>query len=162
MNNRLTLFVCRRTIIADANSSLDDSSIALAHSGNTSPAIDPRIATNIPTEFLDVALRGNRGIALLYTTILCFNYFRRRFLVARIYYAKAGTRSWEIDMVCSQNSVTLFHPPFGWDLISLLPSTLSLSFVKSRLRNTSPRIISHISLNGLGFVMIIFGVLGTS
>jgi hypothetical protein len=46
----------------------------------------------------------------------------------------------------------------GWWMALL--TSLSLSFVTSRLRNTTPGIIVHLALNGLGFVMILLGVLG--
>jgi len=126
------------------------------------PAIDPRVATNIPTEFLGVALRGNWGIVLLYATILCFNilgeeFWWRGYIMPRQELVH-GRWTWFIHGILW----TLFHIPFWWNLISLLPSTLSLSFVTSRLRNTTPGIIAHLLLNGLGFVMIILGVLGVS
>ena len=43
------------------------------------PAIDPRVANSIPTEFLGVVLRGNWGIAFLYLLILSFNIFGEEF-----------------------------------------------------------------------------------
>jgi membrane protease YdiL (CAAX protease family) len=55
---------------------------------------------------------------------------------------------------------TLFHIPFWWNLIALLPSTLSLSYMASKLKNSTPGIIAHFIMNGLGLVMIILGVLG--
>jgi membrane protease YdiL (CAAX protease family) len=57
---------------------------------------------------------------------------------------------------------TLFHAPFWWNLVLLLPSTLSLSFVTSRLRNTTPGLIAHFVMNGLGYVMILLGILSLS
>ena len=55
---------------------------------------------------------------------------------------------------------TLSHIPFWWNLISLLPSTLSLPFVTSWLKNTTPGIIVHLVMNGLDFVVILLGILG--
>jgi membrane protease YdiL (CAAX protease family) len=67
-----------------------------------------------------------------------------------------GRRTWIVHGVLW----TLFHVPFWWNLIALLPSTLSLAFVTSRLRNTTPGIVAHLVLNGLGMVGIVLGVLG--
>jgi hypothetical protein len=52
------------------------------------------------------------------------------------------------------------YEPIWCNLLSLLPSTLSLSFVTSRLKNTTPGIIVHFVMNGLGYVMILLGILG--
>jgi membrane protease YdiL (CAAX protease family) len=125
------------------------------------PAIDPRVVTVIPADFLGVPLAGNWGIALLYFTILCFNVFGeelwwRGYILPRQELVH-GKWTWLIHGVLW----TLFHLPFWWNLIALLPSTLSLSFVVSRLKNTTPGIIAHFTLNGLGFVMILLGILGS-
>jgi membrane protease YdiL (CAAX protease family) len=124
------------------------------------PAIDPRVANSIPTEFLGVVLRGNWGIALLYLLILFFNIFGEEFWWRGYILPRQelvhGKWTWLVHGILW----TLFHIPFWWNLISLLPSTLSLSFVASRLKNTTPGIIAHFVLNGLGFVMILLGILG--
>ena len=125
------------------------------------PAIDPRVVqTSVPTEFLGVALRGNWGVGLLYLLILCLNILGeelwwRGYILPRQERVH-GRWTWLVHGILW----TLFHAPFWWNLISLLPSTLSLSFVASRLRNTTPGIIVHLTLNGLGFVMILLGILG--
>ena len=124
------------------------------------PAIDPRVANSIPTEFLGVVLRGNWGIAFLYLLILSFNIFGEEFWWRGYILPRQelvhGKWTWLVHGILW----TLFHIPFWWNLISLLPSTLSLSFVASRLKNTTPGIIAHFVLNGLGFVMILLGILG--
>ena len=53
----------------------------------------------------------------------------------------------------------LFHLPFWWNVPVLLPSTLSLSFVVSKLKKATPGIIAHAAMNGLGSVTILLGVL---
>ena len=122
------------------------------------PAIDPRVVTNIPTEFLGVKLQGNWKIALFYTAILFLNivgeeFWWRGYILPRQELVH-GRWAWLVHGILW----TAFHMPFWWNLISLLPSTLSLSFVTSRLRNTTPGIIAHLVLNGLGFVMIVLGI----
>jgi membrane protease YdiL (CAAX protease family) len=126
------------------------------------PAIDPRVVSTIPSEFLGVPLAGNWGIALLYFFILCFNVFGeelwwRGYILPRQELVH-GKWTWLVHGVLW----TLFHLPFWWNLLALLPSTLSLPYVASRLKNTTPGIITHFVLNGLGFLMILLGVLGLS
>ncbi len=125
------------------------------------PAVDPRIEpASIPTEYFGSALEGNWRIALLFLGVLVFNIvgeelWWRGYVLPRQELVH-GRWTWLMHGILW----TLFHIPFWWNLISLIPSTLSLSFVATRLRNTTPGIIVHLALNGLGFVMILLGVLG--
>ena len=125
------------------------------------PAIDPRVAqTAIPTEFFGVPLRGNGWIAAMYLAMLFVNItgeelWWRGYVLPRQEMVH-GRWTWLVHGLLW----TLFHVPFWWNLISLLPSTLSLSYVASRLKNTTPAIIAHSVLNGLGFLVILAGVLG--
>jgi membrane protease YdiL (CAAX protease family) len=127
------------------------------------PAIDPLVAkTSIPTEFLGVSLRGNWAIALVYLAILVFNIvgeelWWRGYVLPRQELVH-GRWTWLVHGILW----TLFHAPLWWNLIALLPSTLSLSFVTSRLKNTTPGLIVHFIQNGLGYVVILLGTLGLS
>jgi membrane protease YdiL (CAAX protease family) len=120
-------------------------------------ALDPRVAkTSIPTEFLGVGLRGNWGMALVYLVILALNivgeeFWWRGYVLPRQELVH-GQWTWLVHGMLW----TLFHAPLWWNL----PSTLSLSYVTSRLENTTPGIIAHCAMNGLGFVMILLGVVG--
>lgn len=124
-------------------------------------AIDPRVVkTNIPSEFLGNPLPGNWGIALWYTVILLFNiiaeeFYWRGYVLPRQEVVH-GRSTWIVHGVLW----TLFHTPMWWNLLSLLPSTLSLSFVATRQKNTTPGIIVHLIHNGLGFIMLLLGILG--
>lgn len=51
------------------------------------------------------------------------------------------------------NTLPLPVPP-------VLPPALSLSFVVSHQKNSTPGVIAHLALNGLGFLMILFAILG--
>jgi membrane protease YdiL (CAAX protease family) len=127
------------------------------------PAIDPQVAkTSIPAEFLGVPLRGNWGMALVYLAILVFNivgeeFWWRGYVLPRQELVH-GRWTWLVHGILW----TLFHAPFWWNLVSLLPSTLSLSFVTSRLKNTTPGLIVHFIQNGLGYVIVLLGILGLS
>lgn len=123
--------------------------------------LDPRAArTSIPTKFLGVQLRGNWGMALWYLVILSLNimgeeFWWRGYVLPRQELVH-GRWTWIVHGILW----TLFHAPLWWNLISLLPSMLSLSFLASRLKNTTPGIIVHLVMNGLGYVVVLLGILG--
>ena len=125
------------------------------------PAIDPRVAQSaVPTEFFGVPLQANYWIAVMYLAMLFINIFGeelwwRGYILPRQEMVH-GRWTWLVHGLLW----TLFHLPFWWNLINLLPSTLSLSYVVSKLKNSTPGIIAHSVMNGLGFLVILAGVLG--
>lgn len=124
-------------------------------------AVDPRVAqTAIPTEYLGVPLRGNAGVLALVLVTLLLNILGEELWWRGVILPRQelvhGRATWLVHGILW----TLFHLPFWWNLVALLPSTLSLSFVVSRLKNTTPGIIAHSVLNGLAVVMLLLGVLG--
>ena len=126
-------------------------------------ALDPRVPkTSIPTEFLGETLLGSWEIAVSYLVILLLNiigeeFWWRGYILPR-QELKHGRYTWLIHGTLW----TLFHIPFWWNLIALLPSTFSLSFVVSKMKNSTPGILVHSLMNGLGFVMIVLGILGVA
>ena len=48
----------------------------------------------------------------------------------------------------------------GWNLIAIFPGAMALSFVASRLKNTTPGILAHWVENSLGLVAILWVVIG--
>jgi membrane protease YdiL (CAAX protease family) len=123
--------------------------------------LDPRIAkSSIPTELLGVQLQGDWGMALWYMVVLALNILGeelwwRGYILPRQELTH-GRWTWLVHGLLW----TFFHVPLWWNLVSLLPSTLSLSYVAWRLKNTSPGIIVHLLMNGLGFGMVLLGILG--
>jgi membrane protease YdiL (CAAX protease family) len=53
-----------------------------------------------------------------------------------------------------------FHAFKWWDVLNLLPITLCLSFVCSRLRSTTPGIVIHGLGNGIALIPLLLGTLG--
>jgi len=53
-----------------------------------------------------------------------------------------------------------FHIFKWWDVLNLLPITLSLSFVCSRLKSTTPGIVIHSVTNGISLSPLLLGILG--
>ena len=55
----------------------------------------------------------------------------------------------------------LFHLFAPWNVLSILPGCLALSFVAQRLKNTWPAIIAHGLANGLlVLIVVVAGILG--
>jgi membrane protease YdiL (CAAX protease family) len=127
------------------------------------PVVDPRVSeSGIPTEMLGLKLQGNWWILGIYFVVLCFNIFGEEFwwrgyILPRqeMYH---GKWTWLIHGILWN----LFHVFWKWNLIALIPPTLSLSFVAYKLKSTTPGIISHWMQNGLGLIMIFLGVLGVA
>jgi membrane protease YdiL (CAAX protease family) len=55
-----------------------------------------------------------------------------------------------------------FHFFNWWEVLNLLPVTLALSFVCSRLKSTTPGIVIHLLVNGIGLLPIILLVVGVN
>jgi membrane protease YdiL (CAAX protease family) len=53
-----------------------------------------------------------------------------------------------------------FHIFKWWDVLNLLPITLSIAFVASRFKNTSAGIFMHGVTNGIALIPLLLGVLG--
>jgi membrane protease YdiL (CAAX protease family) len=125
------------------------------------PIVDPRVMeAGVPTELLGVKLLGNWWILIVYFLVLFFNiygeeFWWRGYILPRQELAH-GKWTWLIHGILWN----LFHVFWKWNLIALIPQTLSLSFVAYKLKNTTPGIIVHWINNGLGLIMIILGILG--
>ena len=123
--------------------------------------LDPRaVHASVPSELLGVPLRGNWAMALWHLVVLILNIaseelWWRGYVLPRQELAH-GRWTWLLHGMLW----TLFHAPMWWHLIALLPSTLSLSFVASRTKNTTPGILVHLAMNGLGLLITLLGILG--
>jgi membrane protease YdiL (CAAX protease family) len=125
------------------------------------PVVDPRVMeAGIPSEMMGIQLRGNWWILIAYFLVLCLNIYGEEFwwrgYILPRQEARHGKWAWLIHAVLWN----LFHVFWKWNLIALIPQTLSLSFVAYRLKNTTPGIIVHWINNGLGLILIFLGVLG--
>jgi membrane protease YdiL (CAAX protease family) len=126
-------------------------------------ALDPRVAkTSIPTEFLGVTLLGRWEIAVAYLMILILNVIGEEFWWRGYILPRQELRHGRYTWVIHGTLWTVFHLPFWWNLVAILPSTFSLSYVVSKVKNTTPGILVHFLMNGLGFVMILLGIIGVS
>lgn len=125
------------------------------------PMLDPRVIdVGIPSEMLGVPLQGNWWVVGVFFLVLCFNIFGEEFwwrgYILPRQELSHGKWTWVIHGMLWH----LFYVFWKWELIALLPQTLSLSFVACKLKNTTPGIIAHWINNGLGLIMLVLGVLG--
>jgi membrane protease YdiL (CAAX protease family) len=123
--------------------------------------LDPRItSTSIPAEFLGIPLKGNWWILLVQTGILFFNIFGEEFWWRGYILPRQelthGKHTWWIHGLLW----TAFHSFWKWDLFSLMPGLLLLSYVVYRQKNTTPAIIWHWLNNGLTLIAVLLGILG--
>jgi membrane protease YdiL (CAAX protease family) len=114
--------------------------------------------TAIPSELMGVPLAGNWWVLIFMLASLVIATFGeelwwRGIILPRQELAH-GNRTWIIHGLLW----TAFHSFAPWNLISILPGCLALSFVTQRLKNTWPAVIAHGLANGL--LVIIIVVLG--
>ena len=98
-------------------------------------------------------------ITLVIFVVLCFNiygeeFWWRGYILPRQELAH-GKWTWLIHGILW----AAFHSFWKWDALSILPGALLLSYVCSRLKNTTPAIIFHWVNNGLTLVATVFGIL---
>jgi membrane protease YdiL (CAAX protease family) len=123
--------------------------------------LDPRLSqTSIPSEYLGVSLRGNWWVLLVMFIVLFFNIYGEEFWWRGYILPRQeltyGKWAWVIHGILWAG----FHSFWKWDVLSLLPGTLLLSYVTCRLKNTTPAIIFHWVNNGLTLVATLLGILG--
>jgi len=105
-------------------------------------------------------LRGNWGVLSLYLLLFFFNIageelWWRGYLLPR-QEAALGRRAWLVHGLLWWG----FHAFKWWDLLTILPLTLLISFLAQRTKNTTPAIVVHALFNGLGIVPVLLGVIG--
>ena len=127
------------------------------------PIVDPRVEqTAIPKEFMGIMLKGQWWIVFAYLGGLFFNIFGEEFWWRGYILPRQEIVMGKYTWIIHGLLWTVFHVFWKWNLIILLPTCLSISFVAYKLKNTWPAIIAHFALNGIGVIPIVFGVLGSS
>ena len=125
------------------------------------PAVDPRLEQNILVDsFMDVPLKGQWWIAIVYFIFLVFNivgeeFWWRGYILPR---QELAFKKW--TWVIHGSLWGLFHIFWKWNLIILLPSSLALSYVIYKRKNTSIGIISHMAFNSGPLIGMIIGIIG--
>ncbi|MGY8986224.1 MAG: CPBP family intramembrane glutamic endopeptidase, partial [Sphingomonadales bacterium] len=109
----------------------------------------------LPTEFIGMSLAGNWWILPLMELSLIIatlgeELWWRGYILPRqelVY----GNKTWIIHGLLW----TSFHLFAPWNIISILPGCLALSYVAQKLKNTWPGIIAHGLANGILITIII-------
>jgi membrane protease YdiL (CAAX protease family) len=125
------------------------------------PVVDPRVTeAGIPSELAGLQLQGKWWVLGFYLLVLCLNIFGEEFWWRGYILPRQelhhGKWTWLVHGILW----TLSHAFWWWNLIALLPSTLSLSFVVHKRKNTTPGIIAHWVQNGSGLILMLLGILG--
>ena len=124
--------------------------------------MNPTAVTN-PMVAYDEAVGGLRGNWLPFMTMLivfAFNILGEEFWWRGVVLPRQelafGTWAWVIHGVMW----AFFHIFKWWDVLNLLPICLALSFVCSKLKNTTPGIVIHGVTNGIALIGLLIGILG--
>jgi membrane protease YdiL (CAAX protease family) len=124
--------------------------------------LDPRAAIGIDTltDFVGGQLAGNWGIAVLFGMQLFFNIageelWWRGYILPRQEFA-FGRWAWLIHGLLWWS----FHMFKWWDLVTVLPIVLILSYMAQRTKNNWVPTIAHLLANSLLVLIVLAGVLG--
>lgn len=125
------------------------------------PAVDPRLEQNIFLKtFMGIPLKGQWWIAAVYFVFLVVNIvgeelWWRGYVLPR---QELAFKKWA--WIVHGTLWGAFHVFWKWNLIVLLPSSLALSYVVSKRKNTWIGIISHMAFNSVPLIGIIIGIIG--
>lgn len=112
------------------------------------------MGSGIPSSLMGIPLSGNWWVffVMLFSLIIATfgeELWWRGYILPRQEEVH-GKKTWIIHGVLW----TLFHSYAPWNLVTLLPGCLALSFVAQKLKNTWPGIIAHGAANGLLVLVI--------
>ena len=124
------------------------------------PMVDPRVDSSGMKDLMGVPLAGSWWLIPMYIGILIFNILGeelwwRGYILPRQELVH-GSSTWIVHGVLWD----LFHFFWKWQLLSLLPTCLAISFVAQRWKNTTPGIVVHFVANGLALIPLTMGVAG--
>ncbi len=125
------------------------------------PAVDPRLEQNILLDsFMGVPLKGQWWIAIIYFIFLLFNIVGEEFWWRGYVFPRQELAFKKWTWVIHGSLWGLFHIFWKWNLIILLPSSLALSYVIYKRKNTWIGIISHMAFNSGPLIGMIIGIIG--
>jgi membrane protease YdiL (CAAX protease family) len=125
--------------------------------------LDPRATINLDslTQFVGGQLEGNWGLVILFFVQLFFNIageelWWRGYILPRQELA-FGRWTWLVHGLLWWS----FHIFKWWDMLTVLPITLILSFAAQRTKNNWIPTIAHLLANSLLFLILLAGVAGS-
>lgn len=105
-------------------------------------------------------LRGNWLSLVAMVVVFFFNIIGEEFWWRGVVLPRQEKAFGEWAWVVHGTLWALFHIYKWWDVLNLLPITLALSFVCSKLRKTTPGIVIHGVTNGVALIPMALAVLG--
>lgn len=130
--------------------------------GNLPLMLDPHAVLNRAAmdQMVGGKILGNWQVLLYYFIMLFFNIageelLWRGYILPRQELA-FGRHAWWIQGIMW----ALYHSFKWWDIISLLPVCLVITFVAQKRKSLWPGFIAHYIVNGMGFVLFLIKVLG--
>lgn len=125
------------------------------------PAVDPRMAQNIfLTDFMGIPLKGQWWIAGVYFVALLFNVVGEEFWWRGYIFPRQELAFKKWTWLIHGILWGLFHVFWKWNLLILLPSSLVLSYIIYKRKNTTIGIIAHLAFNSVPLIGIIIGIIG--
>lgn len=124
--------------------------------------LDPGAVYNHATldQMVGGQIEGNWMVILLYFIMLFFNIAGEELLWRGYLLPRQelvfGKKTWLIHGLFW----TMFHSFKWWDMLSLLPICLIISYVAQKRKSIWPGFIAHYIVNGMGLVMFLAAVLG--
>lgn len=125
------------------------------------PAVDPRIEQNILlNNFMGIPLKGQWWIVVVYFIALLFNVVGEEFWWRGYIFPRQELAFKKWTWLIHGILWGLFHVFWKWNLLILVPSSLVLSYVIYKRKNTWIGIIAHMSFNSVPLIGLIIGIIG--
>lgn len=105
-------------------------------------------------------LKGNWFALVVYLLFLCLNIFGEEFWWRGYILPRQELAFGKLTWVIHGTLWAFFHLFKWWDVLPLLPTTLMVSYLAYRTKNTSSIIILHFLINGLGVFGLLAGIAG--
>ena len=145
-------------LTAITNQLIDNGLIPLP--GDTASVLDPRASSDELLEGYGGVIVGRWELVALYFFALFFNIIGeelwwRGYILPRQELAHAS-HAWLANGLLWAG----FHFFKWWEILALLPMTLTIAFISQRLQNNTPALIVHYVFNGISFVVFVLLVAG--
>ncbi|HEU6445427.1 MAG TPA: CPBP family intramembrane glutamic endopeptidase [Gaiellaceae bacterium] len=145
-------------LTAITNQLIDNGLIPLP--GDTASVLDPRASSEELLEGYGGVIVGRWELVALYFVALSFNIvgeelWWRGYILPRQELAHTS-HAWLANGLLWAG----FHFFKWWEILALLPMTLTVAFISQKLQNNTPALIVHYLFNGVSFVVFVLLVAG--
>ena len=128
--------------------------------GDVPAVLDPRASSQELVDGYGGVIVGRWELVALYFVVLFFNvvgeeFWWRGYILPRQELAHS-THAWLVHGLLWG----AFHFFKWWEILALLPVTLTIAFISQRLHNNTPGLIVHYIFNGISFAVFVLLVAG--